>query len=62
MRRSFAACWLARPREAGMALGVVQGLLRVNALNYALKVEASKLRSDRAARSSRVARLRSFED
>ena len=38
------------------------GLFRVNAMNQALNVEASKLRSERAARSSRVARLRSVED
>ena len=34
----------------------------MNAVNHALKVEASKLRSEMAVRSSRVARLRNVED
>jgi hypothetical protein len=34
----------------------------VDAMNQALKVEASKLRSERAMRSSREARLRNVED
>ena len=38
------------------------GLFRVNAMNHALKVEASKFRSERAVRSSRVESARSVED
>jgi len=38
------------------------GVFRVNAMNQALKVEASKLRSEMAVRSSRVAMLRGVED
>jgi hypothetical protein len=38
------------------------GLFRVNAVNHALKVEASKLRVDSALRSARVARPRSAVD
>jgi hypothetical protein len=38
------------------------GLFRVNAMNHASKVEESKLRSERAVRSSRVARARIVDD
>lgn len=38
------------------------GLFRVKAMNQALKVDASKLRSDIAARSCRVAKVRSVDD
>ena len=45
-----------------MAIASFCGLFSVNAMNHALKVEESKLRSERASRSSRVATLRSVED
>ena len=38
------------------------GLFSVYAINHALNVEASKLRSEIAVRSPRVARLRRVED
>ena len=49
-------------RKRRTAIASFCGLFRVNAVNHALKVEASKLRSEMAVRSSRVARLRSVED
>ena len=44
-------------RKRRTAIASFCGLFKVNAMNQALKVEASKLRSERAVRSSRVARL-----
>ena len=49
-------------RNRCSAIASFCGLFRVNAMNQALKVEASKLRSESAVRSSRVARLRSVDD
>jgi len=49
-------------RKRRTAIASFCGLFRVNAINHALKVEASKLRSEMAVKSSRVARLRSVED
>ena len=49
-------------RKRRIAIASFCGLFRVKAMNHALKVEASKLRSEMALRSSRVARLRSVED
>ena len=49
-------------RKRRSAIASFCGLFSVNAVNHAVKVEESKLRSDRAMRSSRVAMLRSVED
>jgi len=49
-------------RNRRSAIASFCGLFSVNAMNHALKVDASKLRSEMAVRSSRVARLRSVED
>ena len=49
-------------RNRRTAIASFCGLLRVNAVNQALKVDESKLRRDIAARSSRVAKLRSVDD
>ena len=46
-----------RGRKRATAIASFCGLSRVNAMNHALKVEWSKLRSVLAVRSSRVARL-----
>jgi hypothetical protein len=45
-------------RKRRMAMASFCGSSKVNAVNQVLKVEESKLRVDRAARSARVARLR----
>ena len=49
-------------RNRRMAIASFCGLLSVNAMYHALNVEESKLRTDWASRSARVARLRSVED
>ena len=49
-------------RNRRSAISSFLGLFRVNAVNHALNVEESKLRSEMASRSARVARLRSVED
>jgi hypothetical protein len=46
-----------RGRKRRTAIASFCGLFRVKAVNQALKVEESKLRSEMASRSSRVARL-----
>src|ERR1700728_936085 len=48
-------------RKRRTAIASFCGLFKVNAINHALNVEASKLRSVLAVRSSRVARLPSVE-
>ncbi len=49
-------------RNRRSAMASFLGLFSVKAMNQALKVEASKLRSEMAFRSSRVARFRSVDD
>jgi hypothetical protein len=48
--------------EAPDGDGLLLGSFKVYAVNQALKVEESKLRVDRAARSAREARLRSVAE
>jgi hypothetical protein len=49
-------------RKRRVAMACFWGSFKVYAVNQALKVEESKLRVDRAARSAREARLRSVAD
>jgi len=51
-----------RRRKRRSAMASTFGLFSVKAMNQALNVEASKLRSEVALRSSLVARLRSVDD
>jgi len=64
--RSVAIHALRATRNAGRnrrtVIASFCGLFRVKAIYHALKVEASKLRSEMAVRSLRVARLRSVDD